>query len=280
MNTDVAVDGPADLRPWFAEVEATLSRFDPASPLCRLNGLPGRWVVVPDLLWRAVGAALHAAAATDGAFDPTVLGALEAAGYNQSFELGPGPLSPARPAGRWREVKLDSNLKAIWLPPGVRLDLGGIGKGLAVDGGIAHLKGAPRALVNAGGDLAVRMTADEPPYLIDVEDPFDPDRVLATFGVRRGAVATSSMTGRRWGDGLHHIIDPKSGRPAETDLAAATVFGPGAAMAEALAKAAIVLGSEKGIRLMRDHGCHALFVRRDGSTLLTDGLEEYRHVTA
>jgi thiamine biosynthesis lipoprotein len=276
------VDGQADLRPWFAEVEAMLTRFDPGSPLSWLNAHPERWVVVPQLLLHAVGAALEAAAATDGAFDPTILGALEGAGYGQSFDLGPTPGATAAPAraGRWGEVRLDRHLQAIWLPQGVRLDLGGIGKGLAVDGGLARLPGPVRALVNAGGDLACRTAPRDMPYLIDIEDPFDSERTIATFGLHRGAAATSSVMGRRWGEGLHHIIDPRTGRPARSNLVQATVFGPRAAMAEVLAKAAIVLGEHDGLRLVQKHGHHALIVRSDGSIIMTEGLEEYRHGAA
>lgn len=280
MNTDVTVDGPGDLRPWFAAVEATLSRFDPASPLSLLNARPERWVVVPDLLLHAVGAAIEAAAATGGAFDPTVLDAVEAAGYSRSFDLGPTPAGAPAPAGRWHEIRLDRQMRAIWLPRGVRLDLGGIGKGLAADGGLARLKGTGRALVNAGGDLVCRTGPGDLPYLIEIEDPFDAGRVIATFGLHRGAAATSSILGRRWGSGLHHIIDPQTGRPARTNLVQATVFGPRAAMAEVLAKAAIILGEEQGLALVQRHGHHALIVRDDGSITMTSGLEEYRYGAA
>lgn len=280
MNTDVTVDGACDLRPWFAEVETTLSRFDGASPLSTLNAWPERWVVVPELLLRAVGAALEAAAATGGAFDPTVLDAVQAAGYGQTFELGPTPVGAPTPAGRWREVRLDRQLRAVWRPRGVRLDLGGIGKGLAVDGGLSRLRGARRALVNAGGDLACRTAPGELPYLIDIEDPFDAERVIATFGLHRGAAATSSVMGRRWGEGLHHIIDPRTGRPARSNLVQATVFGPRAAMAEVLAKAAIILGEERGLQLVQRHGQHALIVRDDRTLIMTEGLEEYRYGAA
>lgn len=280
MNTAVTVDGPVDLRPWFARVEATLSRFAPDSALCQLNARPERWVVVPDLLLRAVGTALQAAEATGGAFDPTVLDAVEAAGYSRSFDLGPGPVGAPRPAGRWREIRLDPHMRAVWLPRGVRLDLGGIGKGLAVDGGLGRQKGAGRTLVNAGGDLALRTAPGELPYLVEIEDPFDAGRTIATFGLHRGAVATSSVMGRRWGEGLHHIIDPVTGRPAQAGLAAATVFGPRAAVAEVLAKAAIILGESRGLDLIRQHGCHALLVGVDGRIVMTQGLEEYRHGAA
>lgn len=281
MNTDISVEGTDfDLRGWFDRVEACLSRFRPESSLSSLNRYGGRWTVVPPLLFRAIFAALQAAQATDGAFDPTVLGALEAAGYSRSFELGPTPTAPPRPAGRWREVQLDAGLHAVWLPEGVRLDLGGIGKGLAVDGAMAKLKSCPRALVNAGGDLAARTAPGDPPILVDVVDPFDPDRTLVTFGLHGGAAATSSTLGRRWGEELHHIIDPGTGRPADSGVVAATVFAPTAVQAETLAKAAIVLGAERGLALLARRRCPGLLVTAQGQTILTPGLEEYRHVTA
>jgi FAD:protein FMN transferase len=281
MNTTVTVEGTTrDLIPWFRRVEATLTRFDPASPLSQLNRLQGRWTAVPPLLMRAIRAALQAASLTGGAFDPTVLDAMEAAGYSRSFELGPTSASAPVPAGRWREVQLAPAGNAVWLPPGVRLDLGGIGKGLAVDGALARLGSEHRALVNAGGDLAIRTTAGDGPILVDVADPYNPSRVMATCGLRQGAVATSSTLGRRWGRGLHHIINPATGSPAASGVVAATVFGGTAVRAEVLAKAAIVLGPERGLALVEQAGCHGLLVLDGGQTRMTPGLEGFLHGAA
>ena len=279
MNTDVSVDGACGLAPWFAEVEDTLSRFDPRSSLSQLNRNQGRWTLVPLLLLRAVQAALKAAAVTGGAFDPTILDALEAAGYSRSFELGPAEPAqgPATPAGRWAEVQIAQGIGAIWLPIGVRLDLGGIGKGLAVDGAMSRARTLPRVLINAGGDIALRTAADDPPILVDVEDPFDPERTLATFALHQGAVATSSTMGRRWGAGVHHIIDPRTGRPSASGLVAATVIAPTAVRAEVLAKACIVLGPLKAQRLLRTTGCHGLLMTEHRMMLHTPGMEVNLH---
>jgi len=279
MNSTVRVEGAGpEVQVWFQQVEATLTRFDPESALCQLNGLPGRWVVVPGLLYRAAKSALAAAERTGGAFDPTVLPALEAAGYGRSFELGPTPVAPPVPAGRWREVRLDERLRAVWLPEGVRLDLGGIGKGLAVDGALAQFGARDdRLLVNAGGDLALRTVPGGPPVRVEVEDPCNPERTLAAFSLARGAVATSSTLGRRWGAGLHHIIDPAGGRPADAGLVSATVVAAGAAYAEVLAKACIVLGAERGLTLLDAAGGQGVLVREDGEMLTTTGMKEYLH---
>ena len=283
MNTDVlVVGGGAEIERWFRQVEATLSRFDPESSLSQLNRHPGRWVIVPPLLHRAVQMALGAARATDGAFDPTILDALEAAGYSRSFELGPTPAEepPVVRANRWREVRVAPTTPAVWLPPGTRLDLGGIGKGLAVDGAMRRLRQAPRALVNAGGDLALRTAPGDGPVPVEIENPFNPDETLATAYLCSGAAATSSIMGRRWGQGLHHIIDPCTGRPAATDLVAATVFADTAVHADVLAKCCIVLGSLRSLTLLESQGCRGLLVTDGGQMILSPGMEEYLHAKA
>ncbi|MGE5591084.1 MAG: FAD:protein FMN transferase [Bacillota bacterium] len=288
MNTEVEVAGAEfDLEPWFRRVEAVLTRFDPASPLCQLNAAAGSWVLVPPLLYRAVAAALQAARETGGAYDPTVLAALEAAGYSRSFELGPQSAGQASPAGRWSAISLEPRVGVIRLPAGVRLDLGGIGKGLAVDGAAwrarreAKRQGRPPSyVVNAGGDLAVQASGGEPPVQVHIDDPLHPGRNLASLRLRRGAVATSSTLGRRWGEGLHHIIDPRTGRPADSGVAAATVVAGMASRAETLAKACIVLGAERGMELLKSKGCLGILVTDDGSVLLSPGMEDCLHEPA
>jgi len=188
MSTDVEVVGALqDPAPWFERLERVWSRFDAESALSQLNRWAGRWVAVPPLLHLAVRRALEAARVTGGAFDPTILPALIAAGYGRSFELGPTEPGPPVPAGRWREVRLGPG--AVFLPRGVALDLGGIGKGLAVDLVLRRLRRrqpTSSLMVNAGGDLALWVRAGDPPWVVEVADPFAPDRVLATASLRRG----------------------------------------------------------------------------------------------
>ena len=111
-------------------------------------------------------------------------------------------------------------------------------------------------------------------------DPFAPARTLATASLRRGAVATSSTLGRRWGADGHHIIDPETGRPADSGLVAATVFAPAAALADVLAKACLVLGAERALGLLASRRCHGLLVTADRDLILTPGLEEFIYVNA
>lgn len=278
LGTQVTVWPDLDLEPWFRALERTLSRFKPDSDLSRLNRASGRLQVVSPLLYDAVSAALRAAAATDGAFDPTILPALESAGYSRSFERGPGAVGPPVPAGQWHRVCLVPALRAVILPAGVRLDLGGIGKGLAADGALRLLRSVPRALVDAGGDIALRTGPGDPPAEVEVESPFDPTRMLGVLRLRSGAVATSSTRGRAWGPGLHHLIDPRSGRPAESELVAATVVARTAAQADVLAKVCIIRGADAAFPLLGGLAASALLVTRRGDLILTPGMEEIFHV--
>lgn len=281
MNTTVRAEGAGqDLEPFFRRVESALTRFDPESPLSQLNQMDGRWVVVPPLLHLAIRRALRAANLTGGAFDPTILPALVAAGYGRSFEQGPTGTGPAQPAGRWREVKVGPGM--VWLPPGVQIDLGGIGKGLAADLAMRRVwrAGGPPLLIDAGGDIALWAPESAGPWLVEVEDPFSPDRTLAVTALRSGAVATSSTLGRRWGEGLHHLIDPWTGRPSQSPLVSATVFARTATLADVLAKACILLGPERTLPLLADRRCHGLMVTAAGEVIRTPGLEEFLYENA
>lgn len=237
----------------FHRLEALLSRFRPDSELSRLNAA-GVLEAGPDLV-RVVELALEARRATDGLFDPTVHDALVAAGYDRSFEAvaATGESSSPRPCGG--AVRVDGY--RIELDPGVRLDLGGIGKGYAVDRAAEVLATAGPCLVNAGGDLAVR--GGEWP--VGVEH--------LTLLLERGAIATSGRDRRRWTRGgreQHHLIDPRTGAPADTALLRATVVAASATEAEVLAKA-VFLGDEEAARRTP-----CVLVRADGSVAVSGGL--------
>ncbi len=213
----------------FHRLEAILSRFREDSELSRLNR-EGTLRAGPDLL-RVVELALDGRARTGGRFDPTVHDALVAAGYDRTFEeiAGGDPL-PARPAGG--EVHVDG--ARISLAPGVRLDFGGIGKGYAAERAAELLALAGPCLVNAGGDIAVRGGA----WPVGVED--------VTLELSSGGMATSGRDRRRWGRGQHHLIDPRTGAPAKTDLLRVTVVAADAVEAEVLAKSVFLGGPSDG----------------------------------
>ena len=213
--------------------------------------------------------ALDAAASTDGLFDPTVLGAMEAIGYDRDFDDvlagARGVLHPSSPCGRWRDVVLEDD--HLQLPAGVGLDLGGLVKGWTADAAATRAveAGLPWVLVNAGGDL--RIAGDAPRIDIAVEDPDDPASELGRLSVREGGVASSSTRSRSWGAGLHHVIDPRTGSPSATDLVQVTVTAPTCAEAEVLAKAVLLRGSGAA-------GDAAVTVTTLGRVLVTVPIEE------
>ena len=245
MGTTVRLIAAAPLGPVRAGIEqiaARLTRFDPASELCALNADPREAVPVSPLLRRAVQAALLGARRTGGLADPTLLDALEAAGYRASrIGVEPAPLDaalraapprrPATPSGRWRAVEVRG--EHVVRPPGLKLDLGGSAKGLAADWAASRLGG--RYVVDCGGDVRAGGTHD-----VALRG------TAHTLRVSDGAVATSGLDRRVWrrrdGTYAHHLLDPSTGEPAWTGLVSATAVADTAIEAEALAKAALVAG--------------------------------------
>lgn len=233
-----------------AACERELSRFDPASDLSRLNAAGGRWTPIGRRLLEALGLALRAREDTGGRFDPTVLPALAAAGYDRSFELLEE--RPAAEADGWRAgtaIELDESRRRARLEPGSAVDLGGIGKGYAADRALAAMRViAPRVhggLVDLGGDIAVYGESPEGgPWLVAVADPRSAGETLAVLALDAGGVATSGRDARRFGPArsLHHLIDPETGESALAGPFTVTVVAPDAATAEVHATSLAIAG--------------------------------------
>ncbi len=276
-------DGVANrVEAFFAAAEARLSRFRPDSELSRLNRSGGCPFRASAFLRRVLREALEAAEQSGGLYDPTVLGALEAAGYDRSLADIPAVSAARRapPAAGHERVTFVSGGRII-LRDGVRLDLGGFAKGWAVDAAVRFMRRVPSWVINAGGDL--RAAGPGPSgegWLVGIEDPWRPDRDLAVIRVRDRAVATSSIWRRRWrtADGwAHHIIDPRTGRPAETGLASVTVVAPSAAQAEVLTKTVLLLGPRQGLeRLESEPSCAGVLVTDRGDVLWSGDMEGLR----
>jgi len=259
MGTDVSVLGPihpafddavATVRRRFAAEDERFSRFRTDSELTTVNRAAGTRTPVSDGFGDVLAAALEAARATEGAFDPTVHDALLAAGYDRDFDEllagARGALHPAAVCGRWREIDLRPG--ALILPAGVHLDLGGIAKGWCADHASADAlaAGLPWVLVNAGGDL--RITGDAPSLDIAIEDPEATGEELLRTTMRSGALATSSVCKREWDLDAHHVIDPATGAPARTEVIQASVWAPTCAEAEVAATHALFLGVDASRR--------------------------------
>lgn len=256
-------------------LESCWSRFRPDSDLSALNRDPAATVEVGEDLADALERAGRAYAATDGRFDPTVIDALEAAGYDRPYrELGERPAVPVTAGGPvpgFGGLRVDrcDGRAVVSRAPGVRVDLGGIGKGLAADRVVAELLrlGVSSVVASLGGDLRTGGVPPRGGWRIPVEDPWDDRSRLVEVVLDEGAVATSTTRLRRWptddGGWAHHLIDPFTGRPTASGLAAVVVVAAEAWWAEALAKAALVAGGSDGRELLVRHGATGWLVRDD-----------------
>jgi thiamine biosynthesis lipoprotein len=261
-----------DARARIEELEARWSRFRPTSVLCRLNAARGRPVMVDAETFDLVVTAVAAWHGTAHLFDPTVLDAVEAAGYDRTFDQldGLATRAPSGAAPGCLGIHLDPELLRVQLPDGVHLDLGGIGKGRTADLVATELvaAGAEVAMVNLGGDLRIAGEVTHGAFPVAIEDPLDLGATAATVDLASGALATSSRARRRWlADGVeqHHLIDPATGLPAGRDVLAVTVLADECTRAEVLAKAALVAGLAEGQALLLDARLPALLVTEDGA---------------
>jgi FAD:protein FMN transferase len=257
-----------------AACEHVLSRFDAASDLSKLNRAGGEWVTVDRRLVGALGAALRARATTGGRFDPTILPALMAAGYDRTFTRL--EVRAATVAASWHPdamIDVDPTAGRVRLERGAAVDLGGIGKGWSADSAVRAIRrlwpSLAGCLVDLGGDIAVWGVAPVGgPWLIDVADPTHPGSRLATIRLATGGVATSGRNTRRFGPDsrLHHLIDPTTGAPSDVGPLTVTVVAHNAAEAEAHATAlAISPPSEAGAYLAGRPGLAALLVPAAGA---------------
>ncbi len=268
-----------------AELEAidlACSRFRPDSELVRVNRAAGEAVAASALLLDAVEVALDVAARTEGLVDPTVGRTLRLAGYDRTFaevRTRDGRLLRAAiaPVAGWRSVTVDRRRGTIRVPAGVELDLGATAKAFAADRAAAAAFAAAgcAVLIALGGDVAV---AGPPPpggWPVRIADdhasPLDaPGPVV---GVATGGLASSGTHVRRWagaGGELHHIIDPRTARPAETPWRTATVAAGSCVLANAASTASIVLGRD-ALRWLAETGLPARLVASTGAVSTLNG---------
>jgi thiamine biosynthesis lipoprotein len=284
----VVVDGNPELletaKARIEDLEQRWSRFLPDSELCQLNRGAGHdtRVDVSAITFDLIIDACDAWRETNGLFDPTILPALVAAGYDRSFDEGHGPSSNRHSshaqAHTVDDIVIDDVTHTIVLPDDIALDLGGIGKGRAADLAIEELidtGAAAGACINLGGDLRVFGAAPDnaPAWAVAIEQPLEPDDVLRVVGLADGALATSSTTKRRWqgddGEVRHHLIDPRTHEPARTTVQSVSVIAGSAMHAEIHAKASLIAGEPT------DGALPMLFVHDDGRQQMFSGFEAY-----
>ena len=284
---------------WFQAVEACLTRFAPDSELSQLNRAAGTWFTASETLFAVTQAALAAAAATDGLFDPTLLAQMTAAGYDRDYDLiaqqeVATTSDVPQPTGGWRKIALDPPRHSIRLPIGVGLDFGGIAKGWAVDRALSQFCDPfPGAILSIGGDIALRGGPQaDAPWPVGIYDPHrsvegEPAQNIAVITLGQGGIATSGATRRWWrqqGEQRHHLIDPRTGQPADiwlaprTDgrdaelIAMVTALAPTAMQAEVAAKVALLRGPDS--KPTENEGA-VMWVMGDGQVRQSANFETY-----
>jgi len=271
----------------LAALDLACSRFRPDSELVRLEARAGRPTTVSALLAGTVRAALRGAQLTDGLVDPTVGRAMENIGYDRDFASVPAQDGALRVTvshvPQWRQVHLDEATKQLTVPAGVRLDLGATAKAWAADHsaeGIARVLGCG-VLVSLGGDIAVAGEVPAGGWPIRVQDvtgdPLTPSEGPSdVITIRGGGLATSSTSARRWrrgGDLMHHILDPRTGRPADSDWRTVSVTAGSALDANIASTAAIIRGTS-ATGWLTSLGLPARLVAVDGAVTTLAGWPE------
>jgi len=249
-----------------------LTRFNEDSELSRLNADPAPSVPVGPTLAAVLAVAHAAGRATNGIVDPTILASRLAA--ENPNAAGPDSV----PAGHPWTIQPGARRSVVTRAAGTRFDLGGVAKGWIADRAAAVLWDYPAVVIDADGDLAIALAFGED-WRIGVADPRTDGATLTTVELRgldpagrqRFGLATSGTSVHRWSHGgraSHHLIDPRSGRPATTDVLQATVLAESATAAEAAAKTIVILGSSQAEAILDQPGVWACVVLTDGGQVL------------
>jgi len=263
MNTVIllAAEGPAErvqagflqAQSFIQAAEQRFTRFSEDSELSALNRSSGTWFSASPEMFEVVTLAARLQRQTGGLFEPAILDALEQAGYDRSMEeiraygVASAPVLFRTRQRSIREVLFDEQRGEIYLPEGLRLDLGGIAKGWIAERAAQILGACSTACaVDAGGDaFMIGLPAGQDAWRLTLEDPLDETKGLAVLKLPPGGAATSAVTKRRWlqgGEERHHLIDPRTQQPAETDWLSVTAIARSLSEAEVFAKALLIGG--------------------------------------
>ncbi|SFG28933.1 FAD:protein FMN transferase [Sporolactobacillus nakayamae] len=291
MNTNISISGlnapdASRVFKWMSSLEHQFSRFLPCSELSHVNRSVGNITHVSRQFAELLYEALRFYQETDGIFNPFLGNIMRKIGYDRSFEQmdkrnahrEPLPLTADQTT-----FTFDLEQCSITLPCGSALDFGGIAKGWAVQKAAVNLigQGRPYGLINAGGDLMCWNGATPTePWVINVTHPYSDDQTIGKLIFHSGqwGAATSSKIKRSWSDGrhrFHHLIDPRTALPSESDIIQATVIGPALLPCEIYAKCLMIMGSREGSKWLeaRHPDLAYLFIDKDGHVIVSSNLK-------
>ena len=273
------------------ELDALLSPKGEQSQVSILNGANGDATPVREDLLPLFATARAVAEETGGAFDPTVYPLTSAWGFTDGAYRVPSDeeLDALLPRVGYERLRIDASDGTVALEGDAQMDVGGVAKGFAADELRALLaeRGATSALLDLGGNVtALGNRPDGAPWRVGVADPAAPDQLAGTLELTDATASTSGDYQRFFvGDAgvrHHHLLDPATGRPAESGLASATVVGPDGARCDALSTALFVMGLDRAIDAWRAAAAsdapgdafEAVLIEADGTVHVTEGLAD------
>ena len=260
-------------------IDALMSHYKPESQLSRINRDAATAPVKVDAeLAGLIARALEFSELSGGAFDITYASVGYLYDYRERRHPSEAQIQAALPAISWRHVVVDREASTVrFLMPGVRIDLGGIAKGYAVDSAaqILRARGIQNASITAGGDTRILGDRRGRPWIVGIRHPDDPNRVIARIPLEDAAISTSGDYEHYFDEGgvrYHHIIDPHTGK-SPVGVRSVTVIGPEAVITEGLTKSVFVMGPERGLALIEtQEDVDAVIVRSDGRVFYSKGL--------
>jgi len=269
-------------------IDREMSPFKPESELSRINReAADHPVPISAEMFDILSRSMEFSRLSHGVFDITFSSVGYMYDYRRHIKPTDAEIAKALPGIDYRHILLDAQKQTVkFSRPGVRIDLGGIGKGYAVDKCIALLKqrGITQALVTAGGDSRVLGNKDGRPWMVGIRDPRRKDNVVAVIPLTNSAISTSGDYERYFEvDGVryHHILNPKTGKSA-TGVHSASVIGPDATTTDGLSKPLFILGPKAGLALIESiPGVDAVVIDADGKMFYSSGLQNaQREATA
>ena len=298
MNTEIVLAAEGNLKSittgfektaqFIHESEGRFTRFSKESELTKLNNANGAWFQASHDMFEVIQLARIYIEQTGGLFDPSILPDLKRIGYDRSMDiirstgivLSGKPIRSTRPDFSFDEILLKPEELLISLPMGVSLDLGGIAKGWIAQKAAGILSNYSTACgVSAGGDMfLVGLPGTQTAWQVALDDPRNPGENLAILNIPPGGIATSSVTKRTWqqaGKTRHHLIDPRTGEPAETEWLSVTVIADDTSTCEVFAKTLLIAGSREASEIAENADISFLAVDRNGNVIGTNKSLEY-----
>ena len=276
--------GEAAIEKVFAElrrIDAAMSTYKPESEVSMVNATASEHPVrITQELYDLIQTSLEYSKLTRGTFDVTYASVGYLYNYPKHIRPDDAAIAAALPAISYHHVHLDpANRTVSFDRAGVRIDFGGIGKGYAVDRGIAVLQAAgfDRAMVNAGGDTRIIGDRFGKPWIVGIRDPDDRNKVVVRLPIADAAMSTSGDYERYFDENgvrYHHILDPKTGKSARK-VRSVTIIGPYATRTDALTKSVFVMGAKEGIDFINTlPDVDAVAITPDGKVWYSKGLEQ------